>query len=92
MVLVIPTEILTLKKVGVKISLIQRFPPLCVVIFIKKKINPNYLVIKNKKINISTNKVEDLFGEKPEEIYFVFESVFENYNSLVEGTYQEMIL
>ena len=62
------------------------FPASLCCYFYKKKINPNYLVIKNKKINISTIKVEDLFGEKPEEIYFVFESVFENYNSLVEGT------
>tara|TARA_B100001057_G_C22820972_1_gene939397 strand:+ start:131 stop:1171 length:1041 start_codon:yes stop_codon:yes gene_type:complete len=62
------------------------FPAALCCYFYKKKISPNYIIIKNKKINISTIKVENLLGENPKDIYFAFESIFEDYKHLVKDT------
>ena len=62
------------------------FPASLCCYFHKKKLSPNYLIIKNNKIQISTIEVTKLFGGKPEEVYFAFESIFEKFDNLVEGT------
>ncbi|MDC1212302.1 HindVP family restriction endonuclease [Pelagibacteraceae bacterium] len=62
------------------------FPASLCCYFYKKKLSANYIIIEDEKTLISEIKIEDLLGAKPDDLFFSFESIFENYSSYVNGS------
>lgn len=66
------------------------FPASLCAYFASKNLEANYLTVgDDKKFTIDTISIEDLFGldpNKPEDIFYAFESGFSPYNTYVTGT------